>query len=52
MKKVIKTIKIKLKKMLIQSRNDDMMMYFRTEYKKNPAEAFDYWMNTGSKNYY
>jgi len=52
MKKTLKTIKITLGKILLKLKDDDMMMYFKTEYKKNPEEAYEYWMNTGNKSYY
>lgn len=32
--------------------NDDMMTYFKAEYKNDPVSAYNYWMSTNHRNYF
>ena len=52
MKKMLKAITCTLKKILPNKKDDGLIIYFKTEYKNNPYEAHDYWLNTGRKDYY
>lgn len=55
--KIIKKITKKIKKsipdcetMFIE--DDNLMEYFKSEYKKNPKEAYQYWIYSKKNNYY